>query len=125
MKRSMIAVCLLLLSPGTVIACFEDHNAGAGWFDAQSVRFAGYGNDGRAMQRDRLMEMALIAAGSGALIVFCVLGRAMFRSARRREISPFEESERVPLGVPFDEPPWDPSCEWSPGDRLAPSSPGV
>ena len=34
MKRSMIAVCLLLLSPGTVIACFEDHNAGAGWFDA-------------------------------------------------------------------------------------------
>ena len=24
MKRSMIAVCLLLLSPGTVMACIED-----------------------------------------------------------------------------------------------------
>ena len=38
MKRSMIAVCLLLLSPSEVIACFEDHNAGAGWFDQQIGR---------------------------------------------------------------------------------------
>ena len=43
MKRSMIAVCLLLLSPGTVMACIEDHNTGAGWFDQQSSGWTSYG----------------------------------------------------------------------------------
>jgi hypothetical protein len=108
MKRSMIAVCLLLLSPGTVIACLEDHNAGAGWFDVQLPRYAGYGTDGRAMQRDRLIDMALFAGGAGVLIVFGVVGRAMFLSARRTEESSFLGAEELSRVDPFDE---EPSCE--------------
>ena len=38
MKRSMIAVCLLLLSPARVLACVEDHNPGAGWYRSAAFR---------------------------------------------------------------------------------------
>ena len=66
MKRSMIAVCLLLLSPSHVIACIEDHNAGAGWFDQQTSRWSSYGNAAQAMQRDMLMDVSLFAGGRGS-----------------------------------------------------------
>ena len=55
--------------------------------------YGGHGSGGAAVQSERLVKMSLIAGGAGVLILFCVLGRAMFQAARRREISPFEESD--------------------------------
>ncbi len=113
MKRSMIAVCLLLWAPGTVSACIEDHNAGAGWFDEHTLRFTGYGSRGQVVQRDWLVDASHIAGGVGVAILLGVLGRGIFRAARQTGAAPVGWDERMPLAVPFDEPPCEPSCDWS------------
>jgi hypothetical protein len=113
MARSMIAVCLLLLSPGAVIACDQDHNAGAGWFDEQSLRFTGYGNGGRAVGRDWVADVSHFAGGVGVAILLGVLGRGMFKAARRTCVAPLGWDERMPLADPFYEPLCEPGCGWS------------
>ena len=97
MKRSMIAVCLLLLSPSRVIACYEDHNAGAGWFDQQTVRWSSNGNSAQTMLRDTLMDVSLFAGGLGFVILLGVLVRAMIQASGQAPVSRLEPEERVPL----------------------------
>jgi hypothetical protein len=116
MKRSMIAVSLLLLSPGEVIACYEDHGAGAGWFDQQTMRWSGYGNAGQATQTDKLLEMSLAAGVSGVVILLGVVVRTMIRAAGRAGVSPLQPEEETPLVLPFDGPACEPYCGWSEPD---------
>jgi hypothetical protein len=110
MKRSMIAVCLLFSLPSTVIACYEDHNAGPSWFEQQSLHWSGYGIAGQSMQMDKLMDVALAAGGTGALVLLGVVVRAMIRAARRAPVSPAQPVEATPLGLLFDGPACEPMC---------------
>jgi hypothetical protein len=110
MKRSMIAVCLLLLSPSRVIACYEDHNAGAGWFDQQTVRWSNNGNSAQTRLRDTVMDVSLFAGGLGFVILLGVLVRAMIQASGQGPVSRLEPEERVPLALPFDGPPCEPCC---------------
>ncbi len=109
MKRSMIAVCLLLLSPSRVIACFEDHNPGAGWVDQRPMRWSIYGDAAESMGRDRLMDISLVAGVSGVVILLSVVVRAIVRTARHAAVSPAQAEEEIPLALPFDGPPCEPS----------------
>ena len=54
------------------------------------------------------MELSLIAGGVGVLIVFGVVGRARFQSARRIEESALWGPERMSPADPFDD---EPNCE--------------
>ena len=110
MKRSLIAVCLLLLSPSRVIACYEDHNAGAGWFDQQTLRWSSNGSTAHTMQRNILMDVSFLAGVSGVVILLGVLVRAKIQAAGYTSVSPLQEEEQVPLVVPFDAPVCDPRC---------------
>jgi hypothetical protein len=113
MKRSMIAVCLLLLSPSRVIACYEDHNAGAGWFDQQTLRWSSNGNAAQRMQRDTLMDVSLFAGGLGVVILLGVAVRAMIQATRHAPISRSQPEERVRVALPFDGPICEPRCDGS------------
>jgi hypothetical protein len=124
MKRSMIAVCLLLLSPSGVMACYEDHNAGAGWFDPEASRWPNYGSAARALHHDKLMDVSLLAGGSGVAILIGVLIRAMCR-AGRQPVSRLQPVTRVPLAVPIDRPTSEPfytQAGMDPDDRCWSSS---
>ena len=102
MKRSMIAVCLLLLSPSHVMACIEDHDAGSRWFDQQTSVWSSYGNDTHSMNRDVLMNVSLFAGGSGVLILVGVLFRAMCR------VGPQADSLQLSGGSSLDWPAYEP-----------------
>jgi hypothetical protein len=106
MKRSMITVCLLLLTAGPVRACIEDHDTGSGWFDQQTSRWAAYQTGANAKHQDRLMNVSLFAGGSGVLILVGVLFRATYRAASPTSSQPL--SGDLPLAVPPDQPMWDP-----------------
>ena len=110
MKRSMIVVCLLLSSPSTVIACYEDHNAGPSWFDQQSLQWSGYGSAAQAMQRDKLMVVSLVAGGSGVVILLGVFVRTMIRAARTAALALSVPEDETPLALPFDGPACEPYC---------------
>jgi hypothetical protein len=110
MKRSMIAVCLLLLSPGTVMACIEDHNTGAGWFDQQPSGWTSYVTGAQALHRDRLLDVAFFAGGLGAVILVGVSYRAMCLVPRRAQVSPSQPATVVPLALPMDAPAFEPLC---------------
>ena len=49
-------------------------------------------------------------------ILLGVLGRGMFRAARRTGAASLGSDERMPLAVSFDEPPCEPGCGWSPSE---------
>ena len=136
MKRSMIAVCLLLLSPSSVIACVEDHNPGVGWADQRPMRWSIYGNGAESMGSDRLVDVSLVAGVSGAVILLGVVVRAIVRSARYAAASPVQAEEETPLALPFDGPACEPSLalpepdieamgasSWDLGDVSAASAP--
>ena len=104
MKRSMIAVCLLLLSPSTVMACIEDHNTGAGWFDQQPSGWTSYGTGAAALHRDRLLDVALFAGGLAGVILMGVAYRAICGAPRRAHASSSQPGGIVPLALPIDAP---------------------
>lgn len=106
MKRSMIAVCLLLLSPSHVIACIEDHDAGSRWFDQQTSVWSSYGNDTHSMNHDVLMNVSLFAGGSGVLILVGVLFRAMCRVGPQADS--LQLSGGLPVGSSLDWPTYEP-----------------
>jgi hypothetical protein len=110
MKRSLIAVCLLLLSPSSVMACIEDHNTGAGWFDQQPSGWTTYGTGAQALHRDRLLDVALFAGGLGAVILMGVAYRATCLAPRRAPMSPSQPGALVPLALPIDAPAFEPLC---------------
>jgi hypothetical protein len=105
MKRTMIAVCLLVLSPSGVMACYEDHNPGAGWFDERSGRGGNYGGALQSVYRDRVMDGSLAAAGSGLVILLGILVRARRPTAGHASGSHLQPAKRIPLVVEIDRPP--------------------
>jgi hypothetical protein len=110
MKRSMIAVCLMLLSPGTAMACIEDHNTGAGWFDQQPSGWNSYSTGAQALHRDRLLDVAFFAGGLGALLLVGVSYRAMCPAVWRARVSPSRPAMFTPLALPVDSPASEPLC---------------
>jgi hypothetical protein len=110
MKRSLIAVCLLLLSANSVMACVEEHNTGAGWFDQQPSGWASYGTGAQTMHRDRLLDVALFTGGLGALILVGVAARAVCRAPGRAEVNPSQPATIVPLALPMDVLAFAPMC---------------
>jgi hypothetical protein len=108
MKRSMIAVCLLLCSPSTVMACSEDHNAG--WFDQQTLRWSGYGSGGEATQSDRVLVLSLMAGASGVLMLLGSVACAAMRAGGQTADFPSAPEVEVPLALPFDGPACEPFC---------------
>jgi hypothetical protein len=111
MRRFVIAICALLLAPSSVMACYEDHGLGAGWFDDGSSNWTKYGTGARPAQRNKLMDLSIFAGGSGVLILLGVGMRTLLRSAQQPEFETIESSARVvPLALPNDGPPCDPQC---------------
>ena len=110
MKRSMIAVCLLLLSPDTVMACIEDHNPGAGWYDQQPSGWSGYGAGAQALHRDRVQDVSLFAGGLGVTILVGVLFRAMCQASQKASPSDSQPDARFTFVLPVDAPVCDPTC---------------
>ena len=109
MRRSLIAVCLLLLTPSSVQACYEDHNAvRAG---SMSILRGGRITElAQAAQRDRLLDMSIFAGGSGVLILLSVFMRTLLRAARPAAAETLDAASRVPLAMPADSPPCEPLC---------------
>jgi hypothetical protein len=110
MRRSMIAVCLVLVSPSPVLACIEDHNPGAGWFDQQPSGWSSYGTGARALPRDGVMDVALLAGGLGVVILAGLSYRAMCLAPRRAQVSRSQPATIVPLALPMDAPAFEPLC---------------
>jgi hypothetical protein len=110
MKRSMIAVCLLVLTPGQAMGCIEDHNPGSGWFDSQPSEWASLSASGQVPQRDRVQDVSLFALGLGATILVGVLFRAMCQASRTASASETRSETFAPLVMPMDAPVFDPWC---------------
>ena len=79
MKRSMIAVCLMLLSPERLMACIEDHNSGAGWIDQQPSSWSHYSTWEQVAHRNSVQDISLFVGGMGLTI----LTGAFYRATRR------------------------------------------
>jgi hypothetical protein len=108
MKRAMIAVCLLVLSPSGVRACYEDHSPGAGWFDERSGRGPNHGGALRSVYRDSLIEGSLATAGSGLMILLGILVQTRRSRAERASGFQMPAGTRTPLVVEIERPPCDP-----------------
>jgi hypothetical protein len=113
MKRSLIAVCLLLLSPNAILACFEDHNPGAGWLDQQRSSGSSYGTGAQALRRDGLLDVALFAGGLGGVILVGVSYRAMRVVPEAARVIRWQPATLVPLALPLDAPAFEPLCAMS------------
>ena len=110
MRQSLIAVCLLFLTPASVMACYEHDDPGAGWIDDQSSRWSYFGMGAKAGQQDRLLDLSVFAGGSGMLILLGVGMRTLLRAAPRAAVETLEPASQVPLAIPSDRPPCEPQC---------------
>ena len=101
MRRSTLAVCLLLISPVPVWAC-DGHAGVAPWWFAERPRSAWELAQGRAeeMRWEEVLGAAGLAAGSGAMLLAAV----SLRAASRGRKPPREPAAPTPLAVPFDRP---------------------
>jgi hypothetical protein len=122
MRRSTIAVCLLLMSPGPVFACDEHATQQPGWLE-ERPRSAWELAQGTAegMRWDEMLGAASLAAGSGAMFVMALSLRAASRAASRRRMHPLEPAAPMPLAVPFDRPTGLPACVDPGHERAEPS----
>jgi hypothetical protein len=105
MRRSPIAVCLLLLSPVPAWAC-DGHPVGApGWLE-EKPRSAWDLARGTAeeVRWQEMLGVASLAAGSGAMVLVAVSLRAASRAASRGRMPPLEPATPAPLAVPVDQP---------------------
>jgi hypothetical protein len=101
MRRSTLAVFLLLMSPVPVRACDGHAGVAPEWF-AERPRSAWELAQGRGeeMRWDELLGAAGLAAGSGAMLLVAVSLRAASRGRKPRR----EPAAPTPLAVPFDRP---------------------
>jgi hypothetical protein len=101
MRRSTLAVFLLLLSPVPVWAC-DGHAGTAPWWFAERPRSAWELAQGRGEETrwEELLGAASLAAGSGAMLLVAVWLRAASRGRTPRR----EPAAPRPLAVPFDRP---------------------
>jgi len=101
MRRSTLAVFLLLISPVPVWACDGHAGVAPEWF-AERPRSAWELAQGRGeeMRWEELLGAAGLAAGSGAMLLVGV----SLRAASRGRKPPREPAAPTPLAVPFDRP---------------------
>ena len=101
MRRSTLAVFLLLMLPMPAWAC-DGHAGVAPWWFAERPRSAWELAQGRAeeMRWEEVLGAAGLAAGSGAMLLAAV----SLRAASRGRKPPREPAAPTPLAVPFDRP---------------------
>ena len=113
MKRSMIAVCLLLCSPTSVIACTDDHKASGGWIDEKPRPWWSAASDG---SNTRMIALSLFTGSVGLVILLGVSGRALLHTASDRPLSCRDGEDGELLTVRFAKPVREPCCGWSDPD---------
>jgi hypothetical protein len=86
MRLSMIAVCLLVLSPCPAFGCIEHEAQQTGWFHempSSYARFAGEGAEAPGM-----LGLWLLGAGSASVVLVIVSFRAFSRAAGQARVQP-------------------------------------
>jgi hypothetical protein len=82
MRLSTIAVCLLLVSPSPVLACWKDAPEQTGWF--QEIR-SSYGDSAMGGEGETMVPAwSLAGAGLASMALIVVSFRALSRAAGRR-----------------------------------------
>jgi hypothetical protein len=123
MRRSTIAVCLLLGLPSPACACMDDHKNGE-WLDEktpstswQIARTIAEGYPG-----EESLQVCAIAVGSASTALTAIWLPAVLRARRRRRVKLVELDVPAPLVLPFD---WLPArpirvdqCDNRPGEIL-------
>jgi hypothetical protein len=105
MRRSTIAVCLLLLSPTSVSACIDELPVQGEWFYKEPSSRSDYNPLAESMERDdTTMVVSVIAGGVGVAILPGLSFRAAWRSRTRGALVAPEGARPVPLALPFDRP---------------------
>ena len=105
MRRSTIAVLILVLVPGSASACYDEHKAG--WFEempAPSWQVPRV--NAEETQQEQMVGIGIAGAGLASLALIAVSFRALARSNKReRERNDrFEPADPTPLALPFDWP---------------------
>src|SRR5262249_11042364 len=105
MRRSTIAVCLLLMSPFSVSACDDHAGQRPGWLEARH-RSAWELAQGTAegMRWEEMLGVASLAAGSAALFLGAVWPRGASRAGGHGRMHPLEPAAPAPRAVPWDQP---------------------
>jgi hypothetical protein len=80
MRLSTIAVCLLLVSPSPVLACWKDAPEQTGWF--QEIP-SSYGDSAMGGARETMPGWSLAGAGLASIALVMVSFRAFTRAAGR------------------------------------------
>jgi hypothetical protein len=104
MRRLMFAVCALLLSPTTALACIDEHNVQGEWFYQPPSTWSHFGSLGETTERDRAMGASVILGSSGAIVLLGVMIRRAAGATRRSGRVEPEPASRVPLAIPFAPP---------------------
>ncbi len=125
MRRSTIAVFLLVVPPSSALACDGEHKAG--WFDvmpARSWELLEAGGEGNP--REEMSSLWAIAAGTASLGLIAVSFRAYSR-ARDKDLMRALEPAALPLTVlPIDGTlRVDPGHEPGEPTRVIPESVGI
>jgi hypothetical protein len=103
MRRSTIAVLLLLLTPTSAAACYDEHKAE--WFNEMPARsWERAGGSGEGSAWEEMSGLWGIAAGTASLALMAVSFRAYTRSRGRELLHPLAPAEMPPLALPFDWP---------------------
>jgi hypothetical protein len=103
MRRSTIAVFLLLVPPSSALGCYDEHKVG--WFNEMPIR--SWELPEASPEGGRWEEMSglwAIAAGTASLALMAVSFRAYSR-ARDKDVMPaLEPAAPAPLALPHDWP---------------------
>ncbi len=87
MRLSMIVVCLLLLSPTSVLACWKDAPEQTKWFqEMPSSSWEADGSRAEGTSGDGMLGPWLLGAGSASVALVGVSFRAFTRAAGRMPI---------------------------------------
>jgi hypothetical protein len=87
MRLSTIAVCLLLMSPSPVLACWKDAPEQTGWF--QEIP-SSYGDSAMGGAWETMPGWSLAGAGLASIALVLVSFRAFSRAAGRRPMPGLE-----------------------------------
>jgi hypothetical protein len=79
MRLSMIAVCLLVLSPRPVLGCIEHEAQQTGWFHEMPSSYARF--TGGGAEAPGMLSLWLFGAGSASVALVVVSFRAFSRAA--------------------------------------------
>jgi hypothetical protein len=103
MRRSTIAVFLLLWLPSSASACFDDHLVG--WFSERPSRSRGIVRTiAEGIQGQEAIGVWGVAIGTVSAVLIVVSFRAVLRARGRGRMNLLEPDVPAPLVLPFDWP---------------------